>query len=221
MNRKWEELTAANPALFDGPVVVCTGVEWKDLETVILSWCRATYRLLVLRLDPDHAVPAPSVFVSVAQPTDDGQLLVGRMAASTVGAGRWQLPGGTIEPPEGDAGLDVDALSRHAARELAEEIGLDVPHGDLALWAVTRGNWGNIGLHFRAPARSAKTLEGAYAALVSSDIEQGRVPELDRIDFIRSQADIAGLGGPTADFLPVLADLHSGAVVVGRPGSER
>jgi len=221
MNRKWEELTAANPTLFDGPVVVCTGVEWKDPETMILSWCRATYRLLVLRLDPDHAVPAPSVFVTVAQSTDDGQLLVGRMAASTVGAGRWQLPGGTIEPPEGDAGLDADALARHAARELAEEIGLDVPHSDLALWAVTRGNRGNIGLHFRAPTRSANTLKSAYAALVSRENAQGHVPELDRIDFIRSQADIAGLGGPSADFLPVLAALHSGAAVVGRPGSGR
>jgi 8-oxo-dGTP pyrophosphatase MutT (NUDIX family) len=219
MNRRWEELTAINPTLFDGPVVVCTGVEWKDPGTMVLSWCRATYRLLVLRLDPDHAVPAPSVFVSVAQPSDDGQLLVGRMAASTVGSGRWQLPGGTIEPPADGAGLDADALARHAAQELAEEIGLDVPHRNLELWAVTRGNWGNIGLHFRAPARPADTVKDAYAALVSNDIGQGRVPELDRIDFIRSQADIARLGGPTADFLPVLAALHFGAGMAGQPGS--
>ncbi|MER6145431.1 NUDIX hydrolase [Streptomyces sparsogenes] len=221
MNRKWEEMTSANPTLFDGPVVVCTKVEWADSETMVLSWCRATYRLLVLRLDPDHAVPAPSAFVSVAQPTTGGHLLVGRMAASTVGSGRWQLPGGTIEPPTGDAGLDVDALARHAARELAEEIGLDLSHRDLELWAVTRGNWGNIGFHFRAPARSADTLKDAHAALASREAEQGRIPELDRIDFIRSEADIAGLGGPTADFLPVLAALHSQTNAVGRPTGGR
>ncbi|MDX3232546.1 NUDIX hydrolase [Streptomyces sp. ME19-01-6] len=221
MNRRWEEMTAANPTLFDGPVVVCTKVEWKDPGTMVLSWCRATYRLLVLRLDPDHAVPAPSLFASVAQPTTDGRLLVGRMAALTVGSGRWQLPGGTIEPPTGDAGLVADALARHAARELAEEIGLDVPHRDLELWAVTRGNWGNIGLHFRAPARPADTLRDDYAALASSEIGQGRIPELDGIDFIRSEADIASLGGPTADFLPVLAALHSGADAAGRTGSGR
>ncbi|MEU0845706.1 NUDIX hydrolase [Streptomyces sp. NPDC005962] len=222
MNRRWEEMTTVNPALFDGPVVVCTAVEWTDPQTMVLSWCRATYRLLVLRLDPDHAVPAPSLFVSVAQPTTDGRLLVGRMAASTVSSGRWQLPGGTIEPPtDGDGGLDADALARHAARELAEEIGLDGSHCGLELWAVTRGNWGNIGIHFRAPARSAGTLKDAYAALASSEVERGRIPELDRIDFIRSDADIAGLGGPTADFLPVLAALHSGADAAGRPGSGR
>ncbi|MEU1789116.1 NUDIX domain-containing protein [Streptomyces sparsogenes] len=221
MNRKWEEMASANPTLFDGPVVVCSKVEWKDPETMVLSWCRATYRLLVLRLDPDHAVPAPSAFVSVAQPTTGGHLLVGRMAASTVGSGRWQLPGGTIEPPSGDTGLDADALARHAAREFDEEIGLDLPHHDLELWAVTRGNWGNIGFHFRAPARPADMLKDAHAALASREVEQGRIPELDRIDFIRSEDDIAVLGGPTADFLPVLAALHAKADAAGRPTSGR
>ncbi|MCO8308822.1 NUDIX hydrolase [Streptomyces sp. RKCA744] len=221
MNRKWEEMTTANPALFDGPVAVCTGAEWTDPETMVLSWCRATYRLLTLRLDPDHAVSAPSLFVSVAQPTNDGHLLVGRMATSTVSSGRWQLPGGTIEPPTAGDGLDADALAGHAARELAEEIGLDVARCDLELWAVTRGTWGNIGIHYRAPARSADTLKDAYAALASSETEQGRIPELDRIDFVRSEADVAGLGGPTADFLPVLLALHSGADAAGRPGSRR
>lgn len=221
MNGKWEEMTTANPALFDGPVAVCTGVEWTDPGTMVLSWCRATYRLLALRLDPDHAVPAPSLFVSVAQPTNDGHLLVGRMAASTVSSGRWQLPGGTIEPPTDGNGLDADALAGHAARELAEEIGLDVARCDLELWTVTRGNWGNIGIHFRAPARPTDTLKDAYAALASSEIERGRVPELDKIDFIRSESDVAGLGGPAADFLPVLATLYSGAHAAGRPGCGR
>src|SRR4051794_30038816 len=48
MNRRWEEMTSANPTLFDGPVVVCTRVEWTDPGTMVLSWCRTTYRLLVL-----------------------------------------------------------------------------------------------------------------------------------------------------------------------------
>ncbi|MGW7362957.1 NUDIX domain-containing protein [Streptomyces sp. NPDC054841] len=195
MNNRWEEMVAANPTLFDGPVVVCTGVEWKDSQTLLISWCRATYRLLVLRLDPDHGVSVPSVFVSVARPTNDDHLLVGRMTASTIGSGRWQLPGGTVEPPTGNARLDVNALARHAARELAEETGVGVPHRSLELWAVTRGNWENIGIHFRAPARPADTLKDAYAALASREIEQGRVPELDRIDFIRSEADLATLDG--------------------------
>ncbi len=116
MERRWEEAVAANPSLFDGPTVVCAGLEWKDAQTLLLTWYRATYRLYVLRLDPVHAVSAPSVFVSVAQPTDDGRLLVGRMASSTAAPGRWQLPGGTIEPPRGGRrlGCRVPAPARRA-----------------------------------------------------------------------------------------------------------
>ncbi|WP_240802112.1 NUDIX hydrolase [Streptomyces sp. A1136] len=209
MNRRWEAMTGDNPSLFDGPVVVCTGVERKDPQTLVLSWCRATYRLLTLRLDAEHAVPAPSVFVTVAQPTTDGALLVGRMADSTVASGRWQLPGGTIEPPTATARLDQEASARHAARELAEEVGLTVAHEELTLWAVTRGNWGNFGLHFRSPAQPITTLEDAHLSLTTRSRAQGLIPELDRISFIRSQADLAGLGGPTADFMPALAALHS------------
>ncbi|WP_345616613.1 NUDIX hydrolase [Streptomyces ziwulingensis] len=209
MTRGWEEAVAANPALFDGPTVVCAGLERKSSDTLLVTWYRATYRLYVLRLDPVHAVSAPSVFVSVAQPTDDGRLLVGRMASSTAAPGRWQLPGGTIEPPETGAALDMEALRRHAARELAEEIGHNVPCGDMELWAVTRGDKGNVGVHFRAPACPAEALGEQYTALVAAERAQGRTPELDRLAFIRSAGDVAGLGGRSADFLPVLAARHT------------
>lgn len=209
MTRRWDEAVAANPALFDGPTVVCAGLERKDPETLLLTWYAATYRLYLLRLDPVHAVSAPSVFVSVAQPTDDGRLLVGRMASSTAAPGRWQLPGGTIEPPGAGDALDLEGLRRHAARELAEEVGRDVPPGDLELWAVTRGDKGNVGIHFRPPGCSVSTLTEQYTALVSAESAQDRTPELDRIAFIRSDADVPGLGGRSADFLSVLAARHA------------
>ncbi|MEU9757708.1 NUDIX hydrolase, partial [Streptomyces althioticus] len=37
MNRRWEEAVEANPALFDGPTVVCADVSWRDPETLLLS----------------------------------------------------------------------------------------------------------------------------------------------------------------------------------------
>ncbi|MFJ8364013.1 NUDIX domain-containing protein [Streptomyces sp. NPDC093984] len=217
MQRRWEAAVAANPSLFDGPTVVCAGLEWKDSETLLLTWYRATYRLYVLRLDPVHAVSAPSVFVSVAQPTDDGRLLVGRMASSTAAPGRWQLPGGTIEPPETRAALDVECLRRHAALELAEEVGREVTPGDLELWTVTRGDWGNVGVHFRAPTCPADVLAEQYTRLVSAESAQGRTPELDRIAFIASDVDVAGLGGRCADFLPVLAARHAASGTTDQP----
>ncbi|MFE1459484.1 NUDIX hydrolase [Streptomyces nigra] len=209
MERRWEEAVAANPSLFDGPTVVCAGLEWEDSQTLLLTWYRATYRLYLLRLDPVHAVSAPSVFVSVGQPTDDGRLLVGRMASSTAHSGRWQLPGGTIEPPEAGAALDLECLRRHAALELAEESGHNVASEDLELWTVTRGDKGNVGVHFRAPACPAEALTEQYTQLVAAENAEGRTPELDRLAFIGSAADVAGLGGRYADFLPVLAARHA------------
>ncbi|WCD91165.1 hypothetical protein KPP03845_200126 (plasmid) [Streptomyces xanthophaeus] len=211
MDRRWEEMAASNPSMFDGPVVVCAGLGWKDPHTLVLTWYRATYRLYVLRLDPVHAVVAPSVFVSVAQPTDDGGLLVGRMASSTAAPGRWQLPGGTVEPPTGGVSLDLEALRRHASRELLEEIGRAVPPDDLSLWAVTRGDRGNIGVHFRAPACPAATVTQQYTELVAAEAAQGRTPELDQITFVRSAADTGHLDGRSVDFLPVLAARHAAA----------
>lgn len=221
MTRRWEEAVAANPSLFDGPTVVCAGLERKDSETLLLTWYRATYRLYLLRLDPVHAVSAPSVFVSVTQPTDDGRLLVGRMASSTAHSGRWQLPGGTIEPPEAGAALDVECLRQHAALELAEEVGHDVAFEDLELWTVTRGDKGNVGVHFRAPACPASVLTRRYTQLVAAESTQGRTPELDRIAFIGSDADVAGLGGRCADFLPVLAARHTASRATEQAGKGR
>ncbi|MDX3433905.1 NUDIX domain-containing protein [Streptomyces sp. ME01-18a] len=209
MTRMWDDAVATNPSLFDGPTVVCSELEWEAPETLLLTWYRATYRLFLLRLAPVHSVSAPSVYVTVSQPTDDGRLLVGRMASSTAAPGRWQLPGGTVEPPAAGSALDMVALRRHAARELAEEVGRDVSHHLLELWAVTRGDKGNVGLHFRAPARPVAELAGQYNRLVAAEGARGRVPELDRIAFIASDADVAGLGGHCADFLPVLAARHA------------
>ncbi|MFC7872025.1 NUDIX domain-containing protein [[Kitasatospora] papulosa] len=217
MTRMWDDAVAANPSLFDGPTVVCSELEWKGPGTLLLTWYRATYRLYLLRLAPVHSVLAPSVFVTVAQPTDDGRLLVGRMASSTAAPGRWQLPGGTIEPPEAGTDLDMRALRQHAARELAEEVGRDVPQHLLELWAVTRGDMGNVGLHFRVPACPADEIAGQYNRLVAAEGTRGRVPELDRIAFIASDADVAGLGGRFADFLPVLAAHHAAGDASGQP----
>ncbi|MBL1086835.1 NUDIX hydrolase [Streptomyces actinomycinicus] len=172
-------------------------------------------------MDPVHAVSAPSVFVSVAQPTDDGRLLVGRMASSTAAPGRWQLPGGTIEPPEASNALDVECLRRHAALELVEEAGREVASEDLELWTVTRGDKGNVGVHFRAPACSADALAEQYTRLVAVESAQGRTPELDRIAFIGSDTDVAGLGGHCADFLPVLAARHAASGTTDQPSTRR
>ncbi|MEU9900748.1 NUDIX hydrolase [Streptomyces phaeochromogenes] len=199
-DRIWDEKARANPGLFDGPVVACAGLDRAGPHELVLHWTRVTYRHYALRWVPD-ADPLPSLFVDVLQPTDGGALLAGRMSPSTAAAGRWQLPGGSVEYPDGNDPLDTAGLRRNAARELAEEIGIDTDPDTLALWAITRGTIGNIGVHFLALPLPASLLRERFAAVVSSTTEAGSEPELDQIALVQSPADLDNLHGPHVDYL--------------------
>ncbi|MFF3315090.1 NUDIX domain-containing protein [Streptomyces sp. NPDC003035] len=200
-DRVWNRAVEANPGLFDAPVVACAGVEWEDPHALLLSWARVTYRHYALRRVPGNTAWLPSLFVNVVQPTDDGRVLVARMSSSTAAPGRWQLPGGSVEPPEEQETLDEVALRRNAARELAEETGLDTGAEDLTLWAVTRGENRSIGLSFLAPPRPEAELRERFQTVTAAEKAQGREPELDRIALVRSAAELAELKGPHADYL--------------------
>ncbi|MFF1274525.1 NUDIX hydrolase [Streptomyces marokkonensis] len=205
MDDAWDAAVRANPTLFDGPVAGCTGLEHDARGGLVLTWARATYRFYVLRRLPGASAGLPSLFVSVAQPADDGRLLVGRMASWTASPGRWQLPGGSVEPPPDGETLDLAALRRHAARELAEETGADTPADGLTPWQVTRGANGSVGVLFQAPPRPAAWLHDRHATLTATEHALGRTPELDRLALVRTPADLAPLTGPHVSYLePVL-----------------
>ncbi|MFD5425524.1 NUDIX domain-containing protein [Streptomyces sp. NPDC127084] len=199
-DRVWDIAVRANPTLFDGPVVACGGLEQVDPRILRLSWVRVTYRHYALRHVPG-ATALPSLFVNVVQPTVDGRVLAARMSPSTAAPGRWQLPGGSVEPPPNGAVLDESALVGQAARELAEELGVDAVVDDLQLWVVTRGENGSVGLTYLAPALPEATLRAGFTAAVAADRDEGREPELDDIALVRSPDELAGLAGPHADYL--------------------
>ncbi|MEU4835233.1 NUDIX domain-containing protein [Streptosporangium sp. NPDC023615] len=216
MNRAWDEAVRSNPSLFDGPVAACAGMEREGADGLVLSWVRTTYRLYALRLVPGATSWLPNLFVSVAQPTDDGRLLVGRMSPSTADPGRWQLPGGSVEPPEERASIDEAVLRRNAVRELAEETGVETAPGDLTRWLVTREGNGNVGVLFLAPRRPASFLRERFAAMVSCERARGRDPELDRIALVDSPAGLARLDGPHADYLEPVVRRYAGLLSRGR-----
>ncbi|WP_420712534.1 NUDIX hydrolase [Streptomyces sp. CB00316] len=76
------------------------------------------------------------------------------MSPSTAAPGRWQLPGGSVEPPQDGAVLDESALAGQAARELAEELGSSAAAKDLRLWVVTRGENGSVEPDLPCPCTS-------------------------------------------------------------------
>ncbi|MEU9062406.1 NUDIX domain-containing protein [Streptomyces sp. NPDC048430] len=199
-DRAWEMAVRANPALFDGPAVACGGLERTGPRTLHLSWVRVTYRHYALRRVPG-ATALPSLFVNVVQPTGDGRVLAARMSPSTAAPGRWQLPGGSVEPPQDGAVLDESALAGQAARELAEELGISTAAKDLRLWVVTRGENGSVGLTYLAPALPEVAVRAAFAAAAAAERAQGREPELDDIALVRSPEKLVELTGPHADYL--------------------
>ncbi|MFJ8471109.1 NUDIX hydrolase [Kitasatospora sp. NPDC094011] len=207
MDRVWAKAVRANPELFDGPAVVCTASGY-DGDTLVLSWAPVTYRRFALRRVPG-APQVSSVFVTVAQPTDAGGLVVGRMSASTAAPGRWQLPGGNVEPPSGTGVLDEPELRRQACRELAEEVGVHAAPKDLTLWAITRGENGNIGVHFEAPPLPQRTVRERYEELVQVEDAAGRTPELDRITVVDGDS-ATELEGPHVDYLDALLHRYAG-----------
>lgn len=65
------------------------------------------------------------VVVGAAVLDGQGRLLAARRSAPPALAGRWELPGGKVEPGE----ADQDALVRELAEELAVEVRLHAPVG--------------------------------------------------------------------------------------------
>jgi hypothetical protein len=101
MDDAWDAAVRANPALFDGPVAACTSLEREEPQGLALTWVRATYRLYALRRVPGASVRLPSLFVAVAQPADDGRLLLGRMSPLDSLARPLAAPGRLGRPPAG------------------------------------------------------------------------------------------------------------------------
>ncbi|MFF4317842.1 NUDIX domain-containing protein [Streptomyces sp. NPDC001568] len=209
-DRAWENAVRGNPTLFDGPAVACVELRRVDPDTLFLRWAAVTYRHRALRRVPG-AEALPSLFVNAVQPTPDGRVLVVRMAAWTATPGRWQFPGGSVEPPGAGEVLDEASLRGHAARELVEEIGVDVEPTRLRLWAATRGAHGSVGLTHFAPSRPEADVRERFAALVAAERAAGRDAELDAIAFVRSPAELAALAGPHVDYLEPLVRRCTGA----------
>ncbi|WP_329008870.1 NUDIX hydrolase [Streptomyces sp. NBC_01601] len=210
MDRRWAAAVRANPTLFDGPVAALTGLGRDDAGGLSVSWTRLTYRYRFLREIPD----APSVsglFVAVLQPDGDGRLLVGRMSPTTSAPGRWQPPGGTLEPPVAGAVLDLDVLRRHAARELAEETGSDTPADALVPGPVVRDTRGGVGFLFTAPPRPARELRERYAESASAETASGANPEFDRVELVGSRPELRSLQGTVASYLELVAGRFFGA----------
>ena len=200
----WNVAVRANPLLFDGPVVACTGLRRADDGVATLSWARVKYRNFAVGRS-DGMQTLPSVFVAVVLPTEDGGVLVGRTSSMSASPGRFQLPGGSVEPPEGTCGLNAESCAQNAGRELTEEVGIVLSLNDLTLWALIQAEHGNVGILYCAPKLPETLIRQRFELLVEDESAAGRVSEFCDIAFPGSPADLADIDGSVADHVgPVL-----------------
>lgn len=119
----WQREIAANPALFDGMVVLLSQLAWRDNRLV--GRCHAvnysTFMLWRKRRENSGAEHAYAHAMLVA---GDNALVAIRMGPQTVGAGSVYFAAGSFEPIDFRDGLvDVDF---NMIREVREETGLDL-----------------------------------------------------------------------------------------------
>jgi len=199
----WKLAVAEQPALFDGPAVSCITLEDDGAGRFAISWARVTYRHFLERRTSTGLSRAPSLFVCVAQLTYSGELIIGRMAKWTAAPGRWQLPGGNVEPPEAGETLDTANLRNQAARELQEELGVEHDAADLSPRLVVRRGNRSVGVVFEAPPVARAVLERS-----SPCDEHGSATgdvEFDRISYVGVPGSVVPANIAVDDCLPAIA----------------
>jgi 8-oxo-dGTP diphosphatase len=125
-------------------------------------------------------VVAAAIVDDLDRPT---RLLGARRSAPKSLAGRWEFPGGKVEPGE----PDVDALHR----ELAEELGVAATLGELVLppdggdWPITRGYW--MRLWFATIDREPEPL------LDHDELRWLAIDELYSVPWLEADLEIVGV----------------------------
>lgn len=119
----WQREIAANPALFDGTVVLLSQLAWRDNRLV--GRCHAiNYSTFMLWRQQRENTGAEHAYAHAMLVAGDNALVAIRMGPHTVSAGRVYFAAGSFEPIDFRDGLvDVDF---NMIREVREETGLDL-----------------------------------------------------------------------------------------------
>lgn len=187
---RWTKAVAANPALFNGTVLLFEDVrvEGSALTATAVPVDYATFSAFMEWGGPERRLT--NLFGAAAIVSGDGSLLLGQMGPRTDDAGTVKLVGGTPDLSDIVDGR-VD-LFGSIARELTEETGLLAGEAEIdpELWFASDPPYGAViqVLRFRDDA-------AALAARVRDFLHNEQDPEL---------ADIVVLDAPTD---PVMLDL--------------
>ncbi|WP_274630615.1 NUDIX hydrolase [Arvimicrobium flavum] len=119
----WRRISAQNPALFDGRVVLLSELSYRGGKVV--GKCHEIgFSTFMFWRDHDRSGAAEHAYAHAALVSSDNQLIAIRMGAQTANAGMVYFAAGSFEPVDFPGGMvDVDA---NMIREVREETGLDI-----------------------------------------------------------------------------------------------
>jgi len=181
----WAELRRANPALWNGRVLMLR--DFAIADSLFRGACfEADYASFLCWQHWDF--PDPSVrdcFAMGCIQSSDGAFLLGVMGAHTFNAGQIYFPCGTPDPNDlAEDRVDFDYSIR---REVAEETGLDVSEFAAEPGWITVAGGPLVALMklLRSRQTAAELLARVLAHLASEE-----VPELADIRIVRSETDL-------------------------------
>jgi 8-oxo-dGTP pyrophosphatase MutT (NUDIX family) len=182
----WRRLTAANPALYKGRVLIRRTQALVDRH-LSLGYVETDYASFIAFRD--HGFPDPTAgnsFALAALRAGDGAWLLGRMGDHTANAGKVYFPAGTPDPEDVLPDGTVD-LAGSVLRELAEETGLIAEEVEVTdRWtAVFAGARTAMMREIRVPGSAEAERERIRAFLAGE-----KCPELADICIVRSPEDI-------------------------------
>jgi 8-oxo-dGTP pyrophosphatase MutT (NUDIX family) len=185
IDRHWHDLVAANPALWNGQVLMCHSVALAD-GLLTGRFLTTDFASFVAWRDwgwPDRTVRncfgSPVVFSS------DGALVYGRMSLRTLNPGGVYPPGGSLEPldVEPDGTVNVQGSIE---RELEEETGLKASEAEAGDWiAIFDEQRLSLARAYRFDLTAS-----AIAERVNRHLARSAEEELDGIEIIRSVSQI-------------------------------
>ncbi|TIS83338.1 MAG: hypothetical protein E5W88_30140 [Mesorhizobium sp.] len=182
--KNWQSEIAANPALFDGTVVLLSELAYRDRS--LIGRCHAinysTFMLWRKRRENSGAEHAYGHAMLVA---GDNALVAIRMGRHTVGAGSVYFAAGSFEPTDFRDGLvDVDF---NMIREVREETGLDLSDARRGVrWNALSTTSGTVIFRRYHVDEAADEIASRIRAFVATEAD----PEIEGPVIIRHAGDL-------------------------------
>lgn len=197
----WRELTAANPRLFDGPVLLVD-----RLEDDMIHARPGRYRTLATAALLGRHVRSLGVQGVVIGRDRAGQphVLFGRRSGDTrIYGGQWEnAPSGSLEPPRHESPtLALPDLARALAAEGTEELGIDLADAEVHIRALLDDAAAqSLDLVLQVSLRGIIDPRGSVCALADNRRWEYLDTAWVRIDDLRdwNRGSAAALSPPTA-----------------------